>query len=126
MSLDDIPDVQMPDPPKFGWVFDPRKLTLGERDKVMQLVGGEFSTNPFLFMAYTAVAYARRIDPARYPWEIARDFDSYAFAQAAKDIAASIAAAADGEVQLTDAEAKEHEEAVAAAIEEGEPAPDPA
>jgi hypothetical protein len=68
--------VDLPEPPSFGWVLNPLRLTGNEANEIAEQCG----VNPFATAtgeeamtvgAYIAVAYARRVDPEKYPWKVA-------------------------------------------------------
>lgn len=59
------------EPPPWGWRGDVKKLTAGEAGVIRKLLGGSLDENPLGWAMYAAVAFARRLDPEKYPWEIA-------------------------------------------------------
>ncbi|WBB59348.1 hypothetical protein O7599_27790 [Streptomyces sp. WMMC500] len=69
------PPPNAPAPPSFGWYTNPRDLTNGEIDaikrrlKVKEIADADGPA----FLAHVAVAFARRENPQRYPWECSAD-----------------------------------------------------
>lgn len=97
----------MPAPPPFGWIGNPRHLTIGEMDEICLYTGKTQEQLAGLqLLPYAAVAYARRHDPDLYPWSVAALLP---FLQLA-----------DGEALHAQAEQEEEAQAVAEAIEAGE------
>lgn len=121
VNWDDVPEPpQVPKPPPFGWIVNPRKLTGDELETIRQLVGDPDKMRMGRFLAYTAIAYARRYDEAAYPWEAAGriPLDELPALESQTD-------PVDGD-GLTEDEAEAHAQAVAEAIEAAEEPPDPA
>lgn len=64
---------QMPPAPEFGWLGNSDDLTLQELDEIALVAQVEISQlNKAALLAYSAVAYARRVDPQLYPWSTAK------------------------------------------------------
>lgn len=64
--------VAIPEPPYFGWLGDPAHITPNELDEIQRAAGVPFGSIPHMALpAWVAVAYARRVDPDRYPWAVA-------------------------------------------------------
>ncbi|MFE6404783.1 hypothetical protein [Streptomyces alboflavus] len=100
----------VPEPPPFGWIGDFKHLTHDELDEIAKVTGKAMEDLEVTrLMAHAAVAYARRHDRDRYPWSVAGKL--------------TLDELRDDEDQ--DQEEAEHAAAVEAAIEAGEPAPDP-
>ncbi|MFJ2869826.1 hypothetical protein [Streptomyces sp. NPDC087298] len=106
------PPVAVPEAPPFGWIGDPEHLTHNELDEIAAVTGKALDQLEVTRLwPYAAVAYARRYDCARYPWEVAGNLPL----EAVK---------VDGEQDAEQAEA-EQAAAAEAAIEAGEDPPDP-
>ena len=59
------------EPPPWGWRGDVQRLTAGEAGTIRKLLGASLDENPLGWAMYAAVAFARRLDRDRYPWELA-------------------------------------------------------
>lgn len=59
------------EPPPWGWRGDVQRLTGGEAGVIRKIIGVSVEENPIGWMMYAAVAFARRLDPDRYPWDLA-------------------------------------------------------
>lgn len=108
------PPPDLPVPPPFGWVISPTRLTGNEAEQIKAACG----LDPFvdaekggvLLAGHVAVAYARRLDPEAYPWDVAGRIPIGEFRRRFPD-----------EDSLEETLAK----TMADAIEAGEEAPDP-
>lgn len=105
-----------PEPPPFGWVILPTRLTPNEAEQIQQQCGHhpfdspETGSEALTVAAHIALAYARRLDPKKYPWKLAGHIPIELFVKAFP-----------GDEQRQKSVAK----AVADALEKGEEAPDP-
>lgn len=104
---------KMPPPPSFGWIGDIDGLTHGEMEEIILHSGGPLKdmAGPML-LPYAAVAYARRENKDLYPW------DTVALLMF-NEVEAGV-------LDMGEDQAQEHAAAQAAALESGEPMPDPA
>jgi hypothetical protein len=101
---------KLPPKPSFGWLGNPADLTLDELDEIIREAG--MNTDEMqrtTLLAYAAVAYARRQNPALYPWSTAKalrisDIDIHDF---------------------DEDEDQAHADALQAAMDSGEPMADP-
>lgn len=73
------------EPPPWGWRGDIQKLTAGEAGVIRKMIGTSIEDNPLPWMIYAAVAFARRLDPARYPWELAERLELGQITRPGKD-----------------------------------------
>lgn len=101
------PGPAIPEPPSFGWIPDPRHLTVNEMLEIAQHLGSDLPNLQGQHMLpYAAVAYARREDPEKYSWDIAGNMPVMAMAEYAE--------------RLANQQAEEEAAGVAAAVENGQ------
>lgn len=102
----------MPPKPSFGWIGDPEDLTHGELAEIVRHAGVSLrEMDMAMLLPYAAVAYARRENQQLYPWSVAGLLKM-------SEVDTGVIDTGPDEQQLADLQE--------AALERGEPMPDPA